>query len=403
MTQFSQEHLQLYLQELLKQPGNTECCDCTASNPKWASVNIGVFICIGCAGIHRSLGSHISFVRSVEMDTWQPKHVETLRTRGNNNVNRFYMAKATEKDAQKPDGECTLSERKVFITQKYVQKKWFLKDPPANGNATQQTNDDQQSDSTNASIENNNGSLLSDQNSDRGMSRSSSGSRHKKTSSLSVTPSKSSSSSTRRSRSSKREKSSSKSTLSSVFHSSSDEDDSDRKRRRRKKKKSSHRRHRSHADLITVSTSKDSPAPHKNASSSSLDKKGSDLLGFDDFSSTSTPVSAHSVPTLDELFSDTSDSPSSTALNSFSSQPMDSNGKPIDTLEFALKNWDIRQNSPLSNVVSKNSSALATDASTDQDDPFAQIGGESRNVGTKSGPATNDIQFTFSDSESDED
>ena len=46
--------------------------------PRWASANLGIFFCIECSGIHRNLGVHISFVRSVNLDSWTNKQVEVL-------------------------------------------------------------------------------------------------------------------------------------------------------------------------------------------------------------------------------------------------------------------------------------------------------------------------------------
>ncbi|RDX95203.1 ADP-ribosylation factor GTPase-activating protein AGD12, partial [Mucuna pruriens] len=50
------------LKDLLLQRDNRLCADCNSPDPKWASANIGVFICLKCCGVHRSLGSHISKV-----------------------------------------------------------------------------------------------------------------------------------------------------------------------------------------------------------------------------------------------------------------------------------------------------------------------------------------------------
>jgi len=50
---------------------NPTCADCGNADPTWASINLGVMVCIQCSGIHRSLGVHISKVRSVDLDQWR--------------------------------------------------------------------------------------------------------------------------------------------------------------------------------------------------------------------------------------------------------------------------------------------------------------------------------------------
>jgi len=70
-----QEKCQTILAQMLRDEDNKYCVDCDAKGPRWASWNLGIFLCIRCAGIHRNLGVHISRVKSVNLDLWLPEQV----------------------------------------------------------------------------------------------------------------------------------------------------------------------------------------------------------------------------------------------------------------------------------------------------------------------------------------
>ena len=68
---------------ILAKPPNQVCFDCGSKAPKWSSPYLGIVICYECAAKHRSYGTHISFVRSVDLDKWNRKQLKSLELTGN--------------------------------------------------------------------------------------------------------------------------------------------------------------------------------------------------------------------------------------------------------------------------------------------------------------------------------
>ncbi|KAM3384945.1 hypothetical protein ACQJBY_009104 [Aegilops geniculata] len=109
------------LEGLLRLPENRECADCKSKGPRWASVNLGIFVCMQCSGIHRSLGVHISKVRSATLDTWLPEQVAFIQSMGNEKANGYWEAELP------PNYDRVGIEN--FIRAKYEDKRWI----PRNG------------------------------------------------------------------------------------------------------------------------------------------------------------------------------------------------------------------------------------------------------------------------------
>mmetsp|Transcript_6199 Transcript_6199/g.13683 ORF Transcript_6199/g.13683 Transcript_6199/m.13683 type:complete len:180 (-) Transcript_6199:85-624(-) len=80
-----------------ERPSDCFCIDCGADRPEWASVSNGVLMCLNCAGQHRSLGVHVSFVRSVAMDAWKPEHLKMLQIGGNQRFQQMLEESGTSK------------------------------------------------------------------------------------------------------------------------------------------------------------------------------------------------------------------------------------------------------------------------------------------------------------------
>ncbi|CAL1405943.1 unnamed protein product [Linum trigynum] len=107
------------LRDLQQQSDNRTCADCGAPDPKWASANIGVFLCLKCCSVHRSLGTHISKVLSVTLDDWMEEEIDSMaEVGGNAAVNSIYEAHIPD-GVSKPKPDASHDERSKFIRSKY--------------------------------------------------------------------------------------------------------------------------------------------------------------------------------------------------------------------------------------------------------------------------------------------
>uniref|UniRef100_A0A8C6K8M0 Arf-GAP with coiled-coil, ANK repeat and PH domain-containing protein n=1 Tax=Nothobranchius furzeri TaxID=105023 RepID=A0A8C6K8M0_NOTFU len=117
------------LTEIQGIPGNRQCCDCGEPSPDWASINLGITLCIVCSGIHRSLGVHFSKVRSLTLDSWEPELIKLMCELGNSVINRIYEARIDEITIKKPHSSSPRGDKESWIKSKYVEKKFIQKLP----------------------------------------------------------------------------------------------------------------------------------------------------------------------------------------------------------------------------------------------------------------------------------
>ncbi|XP_062110860.1 ADP-ribosylation factor GTPase-activating protein AGD3 isoform X1 [Humulus lupulus] len=131
--------------------GNDRCADCGAPEPDWASLNLGVLVCIECSGVHRNLGVHISKVRSLTLDVkvWEPSVIGLFQSLGNTFANSVWEELLQSRSAfqldlvstgsyksdkpqlgfvSKPSHADSISVKEKFIHAKYAEK-LFLRKP----------------------------------------------------------------------------------------------------------------------------------------------------------------------------------------------------------------------------------------------------------------------------------
>ncbi|KAG0312753.1 hypothetical protein BGZ99_009283 [Dissophora globulifera] len=147
------EHYGTRLLKIMREsnPANNYCAECNAKNPDWCAINLGILICIECSGIHRSLGTHISKVRSFTLDTtsYTRDLFDFIRSVGNEVSNRVWESNLIQPSSE---GENTSSSNKivfrrpvmndareykvVFIQKKYAERAFVDRQRYSDGTGT---------------------------------------------------------------------------------------------------------------------------------------------------------------------------------------------------------------------------------------------------------------------------
>ncbi|KAK0205432.1 hypothetical protein DFS33DRAFT_1328283 [Desarmillaria ectypa] len=127
-SRIASERSQKLVEKLALLPGNDICADCKVRNPRWASHNLGIFLCMNCASIHRKIGTHITKVKSLTMDSWTKEQVENMKNMGNVKSNAIYnpneIRHPPPPSLMDPERD---SELEQYIRSKYEYKRFLDK------------------------------------------------------------------------------------------------------------------------------------------------------------------------------------------------------------------------------------------------------------------------------------
>eukprot|EP01113_Clastostelium_recurvatum_P036857 TRINITY_DN5320_c0_g1_i5.p1 TRINITY_DN5320_c0_g1~~TRINITY_DN5320_c0_g1_i5.p1 ORF type:complete len:715 (-),score=168.19 TRINITY_DN5320_c0_g1_i5:91-2235(-) len=111
---------------LRRVPGNLVCADCDCKDPSWASISLGITLCLECSGVHRGMGTHVSKVRSATLDRWDPETIIFMQAVGNQKASLFFEVNGIT--MPRPQAKSDRDMREKFIHAKYVAKDFASKE-----------------------------------------------------------------------------------------------------------------------------------------------------------------------------------------------------------------------------------------------------------------------------------